>query len=112
MSATCSSHAKWGGSAIRRNMGELALGLAFAVGVVGCTRPTDDLTRIDQARATLRPAGATAPITRDVALRHRWDKEFPGQAGTATYEVTVPAGKDDQPRSLLLEGVGNQAAIQ
>ena len=41
------------------------------------------------AMAELQPEGSL-PVQRTLTLSHRWDKEFPGRGGTATYRISLP----------------------
>lgn len=68
------------------------------------------LIRITEADASLRPSGQ-AEQHRNVALRHRWDADFPGVDGSATYRVRLPDIKLDTQAAVLLERVGNQAVV-
>jgi signal transduction histidine kinase len=65
---------------------------------------------IDSASAVLRPEGLPEQH-RPVALTHRWDKEFPGRAGRATYVLQLPALDPAQPAALFFERIGNQASL-
>ncbi len=66
---------------------------------------------LDTAEAVLVPEAAPAREER-VALRHRWDKAFPGQAGRATYRLVLPAAPLREPFALFFEQVGNQAEVR
>ncbi|WP_395315889.1 sensor histidine kinase [Variovorax sp. UC74_104] len=64
------------------------------------------------AEAELEPDGQPVQQRR-VQLPFRWDHEFPGRGGKATYRIelpaaAVPAGKS---AAVLLSGAGNQVAI-
>lgn len=65
--------------------------------------------------ATLQASTSTAqttPQTSTVSLPHRWDKAFPGQAGTATYLLDMPAlDPSDQEVAIYIPRLGNQAQI-
>lgn len=66
---------------------------------------------IDTAVATLMPDGLP-PERRGVALRHRWEKDYPGRGGRADYHITLPPHPDIEPSALLLERTGNQLEIR
>ncbi|SEF27679.1 Histidine kinase [Variovorax sp. NFACC28] len=71
-----------------------------------------DAFDVSSAEAVLEPDGLPMQ-TRRVEFPFRWDHEFPGRGGKATYRIelpaaAVPAGK---PAALLLSGAGNQVAI-
>ncbi|SFO60011.1 hypothetical protein SAMN05216567_101614 [Variovorax sp. OK605] len=67
---------------------------------------------IASADATLEPEGLPAQQRR-VQLPFRWDHEFPGRGGRATYRIALPAMAvpPDEPAALLMSGVGNQVAV-
>ncbi|WP_295976940.1 histidine kinase, partial [uncultured Variovorax sp.] len=64
------------------------------------------------AEARLEPDGLPTQQRR-VQLPFRWDHEFPGRGGKATYRVELPASAvpAGQPAALLLSGAGSQVAI-
>jgi signal transduction histidine kinase len=54
----------------------------------------------------------TTPQDSTVSLPHRWDKAFPGQAGTATYVLDMPAlDASSQEVALYIPRLGNQAQL-
>lgn len=64
------------------------------------------------AMAELQPEGSL-PVQRTLTLSHRWDKEFPGRGGTATYRISLPprasgTAASALPMALLFTRVGNQ----
>jgi signal transduction histidine kinase len=78
------------------------------------TPPPSTLIRIAQAQAVFQPQGQALQQppqqqSRKVLLRHRWDTDFPGLDGRATYQIELP--ESAVPSALLLERVGNQASI-
>lgn len=79
---------------------------AHAAGTPGST------IDISSAEATLEPDGLPAQ-RRWVQLPFRWDHEFPGLGGKATYRIDLPAAAvpGDEPAALLVSGAGNQVAI-
>jgi len=64
------------------------------------------------AEATLEPDGLP-PEVRRVPLPFRWDHEFPGRGGKASYRIDLPASAvpAGAPSVLLMSGVGNQVAV-
>lgn len=64
------------------------------------------------AEATLEPDGLP-PELRRVQLPFRWDHEFPGRGGKASYRIALPASAvpAGAPSVLLMSGVGNQVAV-
>lgn len=90
-----------------------ALLLALSMLLAGCAgdawRSTVALTT---AQAVLQPEGGPA-VTREVALRYRWDAEFPGRGGRAVYRIALPprpAG--DAAAALWFPLLGNQAEVR
>jgi signal transduction histidine kinase len=71
----------------------------------------DPLTTLDRAHATLRPEGLP-PREGDVDLARRWDIDFPGRNGSATYRLALPPRAHDEPMALLFSRVGNQVLVQ
>lgn len=78
---------------------------------------------VNTAEAVLEPDGLPAQ-TRRVTLPFRWDHEFPGLGGKATYRIDLPADMPGHaalpgnaampahaPAALLMSGVGNQVSI-
>ncbi|MGE3347219.1 MAG: sensor histidine kinase [Ramlibacter sp.] len=65
---------------------------------------------MDSAWAQLQPQRGAAQ-QRSLKLSHRWDDEFPGQGGTATYRITLPPRQGDEDMALLFSRVGNQAQV-
>jgi hypothetical protein len=66
---------------------------------------------VTTAEAVLEPDGLPAQ-TRRVTLPFRWDHEFPGLGGQATYRIELPAAVPGRaPAALLMSGVGNQVSI-
>ncbi len=63
------------------------------------------------AQAELQPDGQPARHKR-VELRHRWDKEFPGLSGRATYRLDLPPSRAEDTRALWFPYVGNQAEVR
>lgn len=46
-----------------------------------------------------------------VDLARRWDREFPGRGGRATYRITLPPRSGDEPMAVLFSRVGNQVHV-
>jgi signal transduction histidine kinase len=67
--------------------------------------------RIDTAEALLQPPGQPAERRR-VALRHRWDNNYPGVGGHVIYTLALPPATAAAPMALLFERVGNQALVR
>ncbi|MGY4827319.1 sensor histidine kinase [Sphaerotilaceae bacterium SBD11-9] len=63
------------------------------------------------AQAELQPEGQPAQH-KPVTLRHRWDKDYPGLAGRATYRLELPPSGPPAPRALWFSYVGNQAQVR
>lgn len=78
-----------------------------------CAPATDEaaLVPVRRAQATLRPDGAP-PQQRRVELRHRWDSDFPGRSGSASYRVDLPPAAPGTPRAVLFDRVGNEATVR
>ncbi len=75
-------------------------------------RPPADALDVKAADAVLEPDGLPRQ-TRRVQLPFRWDHEFPGLGGKATYRIDLPATAvpGNKPAALLMSGVGNQVSI-
>ena len=99
-----------GTKGLRRLLFAIPLLLAFA-GLGHAARATDAID-VDTAEAVLEPDGLPAQV-RQVQLPFRWDHEFPGRGGKASYRIALPAAvvPAGEPAALLLSGVGNQVAI-
>ncbi|WP_395701166.1 ATP-binding protein [Aquabacterium sp.] len=92
----------------------LGLLLLMLLGLAACTEAPgarDGVAFIDTARARLEPE-AGPPQQRSVRLRFRWDREFPGQAGRATFTVALPPATGAGPQALQFEYLANQALIR
>lgn len=63
------------------------------------------------AQARFAPEGQPASGEQPVRLPHRWDKSFPGQAGTAVYRLELPPPQTDAPHALFFPRIGNQAEV-
>lgn len=72
--------------------------------------PPDVLT-LDSAWARLEPDGAAAREG-TVDLARRWDRDFPGLGGHASYRVMLPPHTGAEPMAVLFTRVGNQALVQ
>ena len=90
----------------------LSLPVAFIGPAHAATSGAPDATDVRAAEATLEPDGLPVQV-RQVQLPFRWDHEFPGRGGKASYRIDLPASAlpVGEPSALLLSGVGNQVAI-
>ncbi|WP_339090967.1 sensor histidine kinase [Variovorax paradoxus] len=77
-------------------------------------KPSDTagIVGVAYADATLEPDGLPVEQRR-VTLPFRWDHEFPGRGGRATYRIDLPpsAVPRDEPAALLMSGVGSQVTV-
>ena len=73
--------------------------------------PGGGIVTFDEALATLEREGLPA---REgiVNLARRWDSDFPGTGGRATYEVLLPPHGDSEPMALLFSRVGSQVEVR
>lgn len=82
--------------------------------VLGCTSGlalAQDVITLDRAQASLRPDGLP-PQVGEVDLGRRWDIDFPGRDGSATYRLNLPPSSSPEPMALLFSRVGNQVHVQ
>lgn len=70
-----------------------------------------DVITLDRAHASLRPEGLPAQVG-EVDLSRRWDIDFPGRDGSATYRIKLPPSTGPEPMALLFSRVGNQVLVQ
>lgn len=70
-----------------------------------------DVITLDRAQASLRPEGLP-PRVGEVDLSRRWDIDFPGRNGSATYRIALPPSTTSEPMALLFSRVGNQVLVQ
>jgi signal transduction histidine kinase len=70
----------------------------------------EKVVTLDAAHGLLEPDGE-APSKRAVNLARRWDSDFPGRGGRATYRVTLPPHSGTEPMAVLFSRVGNQARV-
>jgi hypothetical protein len=88
------------------------VGVAAAATALSATAsPSEAIRTFAFADATLRPDGQP-PVQRQVALRHRWDGDFPGLGGRIVYALSLPAADPGVQTALLIERVGNQAVVR
>ncbi|HEY0817574.1 MAG TPA: ATP-binding protein [Rhizobacter sp.] len=85
-------------------------GLCVALGS-GPVAAAEPVITLDRAQATLRPDGRPA-TEGEVDLSRRWDLDFPGRDGSATYRIALPPRAHDEPMALLFSRVGNQVLVQ
>lgn len=86
------------------------LGLCLAL----CAAPAaaaDEVITLDRAQASLHPDGLP-PREGEVDLARRWDIDFPGRDGRATYRLALPPRAHEEPMALLFSRVGNQVLVQ
>lgn len=97
-------------SSFRRALGLLlVLWGGLCVAVPGANAAGEVLT-FDRAQATLRPDGL--PVREgEVDLARRWDIDFPGRDGSASYRIALPPRSSDEPMALLFSRVGNQVLV-
>ncbi|MET0335871.1 MAG: ATP-binding protein [Rhizobacter sp.] len=86
------------------------LGLCLALCAVPTAR-AEEVVTLDRAQASLRPDGLPA-VEAEVDLSRRWDIDFPGRNGSATYRIALPARASEEPMALLFSRVGNQVLVQ
>lgn len=65
---------------------------------------------VTQAQASLTPEGQ-ATTHRTMRLPHRWDDDFAGHNGSASYTMRLPVIAGGGPYALYLSRVGNQATV-
>lgn len=115
----CSRPAAWAGfpSVSREGVRRLLLAVLWLLAFVGPAQSATgsslpDAMDVRSAEATLEPDGLPAQV-RQVQLPFRWDHEFPGRGGKASYRIELPATAMPVggPSALLMSGVGNQVAI-
>ncbi|MBC7995932.1 MAG: sensor histidine kinase [Rhizobacter sp.] len=70
-----------------------------------------EVITLDRAQASLRPDGLP-PRVGEVDLSRRWDIDFPGRDGSATYRMALPPRSTPEPMALLFSRVGNQVLVQ
>lgn len=102
-----------GGGLCRLLLAALCLWLVLAsAGTPANAAEAPDAFDVIWAEAELEPDGQPA-LQRRVQLPFRWDHEFPGRGGKATYRIELPASAVPvgQSAALLLSGAGNQVAI-
>ncbi len=80
----------------------------FAVALMAPpAQPGGAILMLDSAQAVLRPDGGT-PYEGPVDLAKRWDAQYPGLGGAATYRITLPPHAGSEPMALLFSRVGSQ----
>jgi signal transduction histidine kinase len=93
----------------------LAVALILAVWVAALmeppTLPSGAILMLDEASAVLRPDGR-APHEGPVRLSRRWDAQYPGLGGSATYRIELPAHTGPEPMALLFSRVGSQVEVR
>lgn len=98
------------GQAWRRLLALLLWCLLSTLALADTPPDEDGILTIDTAEAILVPEGASRRegLT-DLGVR--WDKDFPGLGGTASYRVQLPPHQGAQPMALLFSRIGNQAQV-
>jgi signal transduction histidine kinase len=74
-------------------------------------RPGGAILTLDTAQAVLRPDGR-APYAGPVDLARRWDAQYPGLGGSASYRILLPPHAEAQPMALLFSRVGSQVEVR
>jgi signal transduction histidine kinase len=86
----------------------LAFGMGFAVAPP--VEPGGAILTIDAAEAVLRPDGYRSFEGR-ADLGRRWDGDFPGRGGRASYRILLPPHSGTEPMALLFSRVGSQVEV-
>jgi hypothetical protein len=86
----------------------LVLGMGFAVAPPA--RPGGAILTFDAAEAVLLPDGHPSFAGR-ADLGRRWDGEFPGRGGRASYRIMLPPHHGTEPMGLLFSRVGSQVEV-
>lgn len=87
--------------------------LAFCLGPAATLAATDDpgdILTFDSAEAVLEPDGLPRREG-PVDLGRRWDADFPGRGGRASYRIMLPPRSSPEPMALLFSRVGNQVDV-
>lgn len=69
-----------------------------------------DIRTFESAEAVLEPEGLP-PREGPVDLGRRWDADFPGRGGRASYRIMLPPRRSPEPMALLFSRVGNQVDV-
>ncbi|SFM64469.1 ATP-binding protein [Variovorax sp. OV329] len=72
--------------------------------------PGGAIVAIDSAQARFEPEDGV-PFEGQVDLSRRWDGDFPGRGGRASYRIMLPPHGGTQPMALLFSRVGNQVEV-
>ncbi|MBX3622620.1 MAG: histidine kinase [Rhizobacter sp.] len=84
--------------------------LGLLVALCQAAHADEGVLTFDHAQATLRPEGL--PVREaEVDLNRRWDIDFPGRDGSASYRLTLPPRHGSEPMALLFSRVGNQVRV-
>lgn len=100
---------RWRWGLVCAALGTLALGLWASVQPP--TLPGGAILTFDKAQARLEPDGM-APREGPVDLARRWDRDFPGRGGRASYRVMLPPHSGSEPMALLFSRIGNQVEVR
>jgi len=90
-------------------LGALALGLWASLQPP--VLPGGAILTFDRAQARLQPDGLP-PREGRVDLHRRWDSEFAGRGGRASYQVVLPPHGGNDPMALLFSRVGSQVEVR
>lgn len=85
--------------------------VALQASVQPPTLPGGAILTFDEAQARFEPDGAP-PEEGIVDLARRWDAEYPGRGGRASYEVLLPPHEGNEPMALLFSRVGSQVEVR
>ncbi|MEJ8810668.1 ATP-binding protein [Variovorax ureilyticus] len=88
----------------------IALVLGMKAAIAPPAEPEGTIRTFGSADALLEPDGM-APIEGPVDLARRWDRDFPGQGGRASYRIMLPPRDGDVPMALLFSRVGSQVEV-
>jgi len=88
----------------------IALALGMKAAMAPPAVPGGTIQTFDVAEAVLEPDGR-APTEGRVDLARRWDGDFPGQGGRASYRIMLPPRDGHAPMALLFSRVGSQVEV-
>lgn len=88
-----------------------ALALSLWASLQPPALPGGDILTIAEAQARLEPEGLP-PRDGRVDLARRWDREFPGRGGRASYWIMLPPHGGSAPMALLFSRIGNQVEVR
>jgi signal transduction histidine kinase len=89
----------------------IVLILALGASLTPPRLPGGGIVTYDEALAILEREGM--PSREGIVnLARRWDSDFPGRGGRATYEVLLPPHAGNEPMALLFSRVGSQVEVR